>query len=73
MEEKIDTNKMFYKGYRNTYGFKKDKTIHAFGDDIKNGVITMDKENEEKNKLSQKFTKPTNPNMVNEKSEVMNK
>ena len=43
VEEKFETNKMFYKGYRNTYGFKKDQTIHAFGDDIKNDVITMDK------------------------------
>ena len=38
---------MFYKRYKKTYNFIKDKTIHAFGDDSKNGVITMDIANDE--------------------------
>ena len=78
MEEKIARNKMVYKGYKKTYDFTKDKTIHAFGDDIKKGVITMDKANDEQNKLAQKIrefksnTKPRNSNMMKEKSDVIN-
>ena len=29
---------MVYKWYKKRYGFTKDKMIHAFWDDIKNGV-----------------------------------
>ena len=48
---------MFYKGYRKIYGFKKDKIILAFVDDIKNGVITMHKANHEQNRLWQNIKK----------------
>ena len=52
--------------------------IRTFGDDIKNDDIKMDKANNEQNKLAQKITefkintKPRNPNMINEKSDVIN-
>ena len=44
-----------------------DKTIRAFGDDIKNSDITIDKANDAQNKLAQKIkkfkssAKPRNP------------
>ena len=46
---------MFYKRYKKAYDFRKDKMIPAFGDDIKNGFITMDRANDEENNLSQKI------------------
>ena len=46
---------MFYEGYRKAYGFTIDKTIHAFIDDIKSGVTTMDQENNEQNKLAKEI------------------
>ena len=45
--EKIDRNRMLYKGYRKTYNFTRDKTTCALGDDIKNDDIAMDKANDE--------------------------
>ena len=35
VEEKLIGKKMFYKGYRKAYGFRKDKKNASFGDDIK--------------------------------------
>ena len=32
---------MFYKGYNETYDFRKRKTIRAFGDEIRNNIINM--------------------------------
>ena len=32
---------MFYKGFSKTQDFSNSKTIHSFGDAIKNGIITM--------------------------------
>ena len=60
---------------------QKIKRLHAFGDDIKIGEITMDKVNDEQNKLTQKIketyqnqkiTKPKNPKMIKEKSDLIN-
>ena len=45
--EKIDRNRMLYKGYRKTYNFTRDKMTCALGDDIKNDDIAMDKANDE--------------------------
>ena len=48
----------------------KHKIIRAFGDNIKNGNITMNKASNEQNKLPQKIkkfksnTKPRNSNMI---------
>ena len=68
---------MFYKEYKK-HMKTKCKTIRAFGDDIKNGDINMDKAFDEQNKLIQKIkelkrnTKPRNSNIVKEKSDVIN-
>ena len=71
-----DRNKIIYKGYRKTDDFAKEKTIRAFGVDIKNGDIMIDKANGLQIKLAQKKlnsnTKPRNPNMAKEKSDVLN-
>ena len=32
---------MFYKGYNETYDFRKLKTIRVFGDEIRNNIINM--------------------------------
>lgn len=41
-KELKNKNKMFYKGYNIIYDFVKFKTIGAFENAIKNGIITMD-------------------------------
>ena len=52
--------------------------MHTFGDDIKNGEMTIDKATNEQNKLKQKIkelkrnAKPKNPKMIKEKSDVKN-
>ena len=78
MEGKIDRKKILYKGYRKIYYFTRDETIHAYWDYIKKGGITMDKSNNEQNNLAQKIrefksnTKPKNPSIIKEKSDVKN-
>ena len=78
MEGKIDRKKILYKGYRKIYYFTRDETIHAYWDYIKNGGITMDKPNNEQKNLAQKIrefksnTKPKNPSIIKEKSDVKN-
>ena len=78
MEGKIDRKKILYKWYRKTYYFTRDETIYAYWDYIKNGGITMDKPNNEQNNLAQKIrefksnTKPKNPSIIKEKSDVKN-
>ena len=78
MEGKIDRKKILYKGYRKIYYFTRDETIHAYWDYIKKGGITMDKPNNEQNNLAQKIrefksnTKPKNPSIIKEKSDVKN-
>ena len=51
LETKVDRNKMVYEGTNITYDFRKFKTIHAFGNEIKNNVIDMNTANEEQNEL----------------------
>ena len=41
-KELKNKNKMFYKGYNIIYDFAKFKTIGAFENAIKNGIITLD-------------------------------
>ena len=43
MEKQIDRNKMVYKGTNKTYDFRNFKTIRAFGNEIRNNVISLDK------------------------------
>ena len=67
IEKKLDRNKMVYKGTNKTYDFRKFKTIRAFGNEIRNNVISLDTANiEQTNLLSYIFdftkkTKPRNP------------
>ena len=66
IEKKVDRNKMFYKGTNKTYDFRNFKTIRAFGNEIRNNVISLDTANmEQANLLSyvydfMKKTKPRN-------------
>ena len=46
--------------------------IRTFGDDVKNGVMTIDAANEEQNQFAQKVNiKPGHPYMTKEKFDVM--
>ena len=45
---------MAYKGYDKTYSFRKFKTIHIFGDDIRTNFINIYTANDEKNILRRK-------------------
>ena len=42
IEKKVDRNKMFYKRSNKTYDFRNFETIRAFGNEIRNNVITLD-------------------------------
>ena len=67
IEKKVDRIKMVYKGTNKTYDFRNFKTIRAFGNEIRNNVISLDTANiEQTNLLSYvydftKKTKPRNP------------
>ena len=68
IEKKVDRNKMVYKGTNKTYDFRNFKTIHTFGNEIRNNVITLDTANIEQATLlsyvydfSKKKTRPRNP------------
>ena len=53
IEKQIDRNKMVYKGTNKTYDFRNFKTIRAFGNEIRNHVISLDTANiEQANLLS---------------------
>ena len=65
-ERKVDRSNMVYKASNETYDFRKFKTIHVFGNEIRNN-IDMSMANDEQdqlvryiNKLKSK-TKPNNP------------
>ena len=69
-EKKADRNKMFYKGTNKTYDFRNFKTIRAFGNEIRNNVISLDTANiEQANLLSYvyDFTKKTRPRNLAQK------
>ena len=42
-ERKIDRNKVLYKRHKKHMTLQKITNIHAFGDDIKNGAIKINK------------------------------
>ena len=77
IEKKVDRNKMFYKGTNKTYDFRNVKTICAFGNEIRNNVISLDTANiEQTNLLSYIFdftkkTKPQNPAQTKLRAEVL--
>ena len=59
-----DRSKMVYKGYNKTYDFRKFKTIHVFGNDIKNNFINMSMANDKQSHLAKhikKFKSKTRP------------
>ena len=47
IEKKVDRNKMVYKRTNKTYDFRNFKTICAFGNEIRNNVISLDTANME--------------------------
>ena len=47
VEKKVDRDKMVYKSTNKNYGFRKFKTIRAFGNEIRNNVINMNTANVE--------------------------
>ena len=51
MEKKVDRNKMVYKGTNKTYDFRNFKTIRAFGNEIRNNIISLDTANIEQTNL----------------------
>ena len=64
IEKKVDRIKMVYKGTNKTYDFRNFETIRAFGNEIRNNVISLDTANiEQTNLLSYNydFTKKTRP------------
>ena len=68
---------MVYKGTNKTYDFRKFKTIRAFGNEIRNNIISLDTANiEQTNLLSYiydftKKTKPRNPTQKKWRSDVL--
>ena len=51
LDKKVDRNKMVYKGTNKTYDFRNFKTIRAFGNEIRNNVISLDTANNEQANL----------------------
>ena len=43
---------MVYKGYNKTYDFRELKTIHVFGNEIRNNIINMYRANYKQNHLA---------------------
>ena len=68
---------MVYKGAKKTYDFRNFKTIHTFGNEIRNNVITFDTANiEQVNLLSyvydfSKKTRPRNPAQRQLKADIV--
>ena len=75
--KKVDRNRMVYKGTNETYDFRNFKTIRAFGNEIRNNVISLDTANiEQANLLSYindfiRKTKPRNPEKRKLRSDVL--
>ena len=77
IENKVDRNKMAYKGTNKTYHFRNFKTVRTFGNEIRNNVISLDTINiEQTNLLSYIFdftkkSKPRNPAQRKLRSDVL--
>ena len=77
IEKKVDRNRMAYKGTNKTYDFRNYKTIRAFGNEIRNNIISLDTANiEQANLLSYisdfMKTKPRDPEKRKLRSDVLN-
>ena len=55
-ERKANRSKMVYKGSKETYDFRKFKTIGVFGNEIRNNIINMSMESDEQNQLLKRIT-----------------
>ena len=77
IEKNVDKNKMVYKGTNKTYDFGNFKTIRAFGNEIRNNIISLDTANIEQTNLLiyiydfTKKTKPRNPAQKKLRSDVL--
>ena len=77
IEKKVDKNRMVYKGTNKTYDFRNYKTIRAFGNEIRNNIISLDTANLEQAKLLSHIndfmkTKPRDPEKRKLRSDVLN-
>ena len=77
IEKKVDRNRIVYKGTNKTYDFRNFKTIRAFGNEIRNNVISLDTANiEQANLLSYisdfMKTKPRDPEKRKLRADVLN-
>ena len=77
MEKKADRYRMVYKGTNKTYDFRNFKTIRAFGNEIRNNVISLDTANIEKANLLSYIsdfmkTKPRDPEKRKLRADVLN-
>ena len=76
--KKVGTNRMVYQGTNKTYDFRNFKTIRAFGNEIRNNIISLDTANiEQANLLSYiydftKKAKPRDPEQRKLRSVVLN-
>ena len=76
IEKKVDRNRMVYKGTNKTYDFRNFKSIRAFGNEIRNNVISLDTAYiEQANLLSHvkdfMKTKPQDPEKRKLRAEVL--
>ena len=77
IEKNVDRNRMVYKGTNKTYDFRNYKTIRAFGNEIRNNIISLDTANTEQVNLLSYIsdfmkTKPRDPEKRKLKSDVLN-
>ena len=77
IEKNVDRNKMVYKGTNKTYDLRNFKTICAFGNEIRNNIISLDTANlEQANLLSHindfMKTKPRDPEKRKLRADVLN-
>ena len=77
IEKKIDRNKMIYKGTNKTYDFRNFKTIRAFGNEIRNNIISLYTANMEQANLLSYIndfmkTKPRDPEKRKLRADVLN-
>ena len=77
IEKQVDRTRMVYKGTNKTYDFRNFKTIRAFGNEIRNNIISLDTANlEQANLLSYindfMKTKPRDPEKRKLRADVLN-
>ena len=78
MEKEVDRNRIVYKVTNKTYDFRNFKIIRAFGNEIRNNVISLDTANiEQANLLSYisdfMKTKPRDPEKRKLRADVLNR